>query len=555
MLKNDKWWQRAVIYQIYPRSFCDGNGDGIGDLRGITGKVGYLRSLGVDAVWLSPIYLSPGVDNGYDISDYCAIDPVFGTMADFDELVSAFHNNGIKLIMDFVINHTSVEHEWFRKSRRSTDNPYRDYYIWRKGKNGGAPCNWTSVFGGSAWTKDEITGEYYFHLFTEAQPDLNWENPDVRKAIVEVGKFWAEKGVDGLRIDCANFLAKNCDFEDITENFDENLRKKFINYGPIHEYFRYLNEQLFSEYGLATIGECSRTDPNEAAMFVSPDRRELDLIFQFEHMSLEEGEHGKWNRASAPPERLIESLVKWQTSMAGRGWNSLYFDNHDQPRMVSRFGDDGKYRAESAKMLAVILMTLQGTPFIYQGTELSMRNISLKRDEMNDCEAENFLAENDVCGYYPPEEAVAIVNLKGRDNARTPMQWNGGTGAGFTVGKPWLKINPDYSDINAEAMIKDKSSVWNFYRELIAFRRSHEEVFIDGVFSRLGSPAGTFVYTRTGRDETMCVTANLTARTIETEIGHCLRPEMFNYAEPPLTGNGKALLRPYESAVWKVVDV
>ena len=532
-----RWYKDAVVYQIYPRSFCDSNGDGIGDLRGIISKLDYIKNLGVNAVWLSPIYKSPNDDNGYDISNYRDIMDEFGTMADFDEMLAGMHERGIKLIMDLVANHTSDEHEWFVKSRESKDNPYRDYYIWRKGRGKDGrkpPNNWTSRFGGSAWAYDEKTGEWYLHLFSKKQPDLNWENPAVRRALYDMINFWIAEGVAGFRLDVIDQIAKEPD-NGITAN------------GPrLMEFLRELNRETFGGKDLVTVGEAWGADLARARQYSAPDGSVFSMVFQFEQMVLDQ-DGSKWKaRPWALPE-LKASIAKWQQGLHGAGWNSLFWNNHDLPRIVSRWGDDGAHRADSAKALAVVLHGLQGTPYIYQGEELGMTNAPFGPQDWRDLESLNAYRELCQTG-TPPPQALAAVQRMARDNARTPMQWTAGPNAGFTTGTPWMRVNPNYTAINAEAALADPASVFYTYQKLIALRKANP-VFAAGDFTLL-CPGDTqvFAYLRRGGGQTMLVAANLSGQDAAFAL-----PADFAAVPPALATQGAptpGTLRPWEAAVY-----
>ncbi len=464
------FWKEAVVYQIYPRSFKDCNGDGIGDLQGIHSKLDYLKELGVDVIWLSPVYKSPNDDNGYDISDYYDIMDEFGTVQDWEELLEGLHNRDMKLMMDLVVNHSSDEHAWFMESRSSKDNPYRDYYIWRPGhEDGTAPNNWTSFFSGSAWQYDDTTAEYYLHLFTKKQPDLNWENPKLRQSIYDMMTFWLDKGVDGFRMDVINLISKVPGLPDDGKEGLSDGSPYYMNGPRIHEFLREMNEQVLSKYEVMTVGEAPGATVEEAIKYTGKDRHELQMVFQFEHMDVDSGAEGKWDLVPWTLPKLREVLHKWQTGLAEDGWNSLYLNNHDQPRMVSRFGNDKEYRGESAKMLATLLHTLKGTPYIYQGEELGMTNVKFTSiEEYRDVEIHNMYNEKVVQGGADPGTIMQAIETKGRDNARTPMQWNTEANAGFTTGTPWIDVNPNYTEINAEAAVADPESIFHYYRKLIA---------------------------------------------------------------------------------------
>ncbi|GAB2694117.1 alpha-glucosidase [Paenibacillus thermoaerophilus] len=505
-----RWWKEAVVYQVYPRSFMDGNGDGIGDLKGLLSKLDYLQELGVDVVWLSPVYKSPNDDNGYDISHYCEIMDEFGTMADWEAVLAGLRARGIKLIMDLVVNHTSDEHLWFRESRRSPDNPYRHWYIWRPGKpDGRPPNNWSSVFGGSAWAYDGATGEYYLHLFSRKQPDLNWDNPEVRESVYGIMQFWLDKGIDGFRMDVINFISKHPELPDAGDGELEWGGRYFVNGPRVHEYLQEMNRRVLSRYDLLTVGEMPGVSVDEAKLYTSPERGELDMVFQFEPMEIDSGPGGKWDVAPWSLPALRGILNKWQLGLEGCGWNSLYLCNHDQPRAVSRFGsDDPAYRAVSAKLLATLNHTLQGTPFIYQGEELGMTNAAFPGiDSYRDIETLNMYRERLASG-WEAEVLLKAIHAKSRDNARTPMQWNGDANAGFTTGTPWIGVNPNYREINAQAAMADPDSVFHYYRRLIALRKRHP-LLVYGRFSPLLEwHDRIYAYTRRHEDETWLIVLN-----------------------------------------------
>ncbi len=521
---NDKWWQSAVVYQVYPRSFADSDGDGIGDLRGVIEHLDYLKTLGVDVVWLSPIYASPHDDNGYDISDYRAIDPLFGTFEDFDELLDGLHTRGMKLVMDLVVNHTSDEHPWFIESASSTDNPKRDWYWWRParaghqpGEHGAEPNNWGSFFSGPAWQLDPQTGEYYLHLFSRKQPDLNWENPEVRDAVYDMMNWWLDRGVDGFRMDVINFISKVTDLPDgeVPEGALYGDAYPYFGQGPrLHEFLHEMHQRVFLGRGdrYLTVGEMPGVDVEQARRFTDPANGELDMVFQFEHVDLDHGPGGKWDHRPASVLDLKRNLSKWQEGLADVGWNSLYWNNHDQPRVVSRFGDDGVHRVASAKALGTVLHLMRGTPYVYQGEELGMTNVPFASiDDFRDIETLNHYAEAvDILG-EPAEEVLTSLRRTSRDNARTPMQWTAGPNAGFTTGTPWIAANPNAVEINAEAEVGDDDSVFAHYRALIDLRhRSH--VVARGDYTLvLPEHPQIFAYTRSLGDASLLVLTNLTS--------------------------------------------
>ena len=528
------WWKNAVLYQIYPKSFQDANGDGIGDLPGITARLDYLQTLGVDALWLSPIFASPQVDNGYDISDYRAVDPMFGTLDDLRALIRAADARGIGIVLDLVLNHTSDQHRWFQEAKKSKDNPCHDYYIWRDGTPDAPPNGMKATFGGPAWTWAPELGQYYFHQFAPQQPDLNWENPAVRRALYDMINFWIAEGVAGFRLDVIDQIAKEPD-NGITAN------------GPrLMEFLRELNRETFGGKDLVTVGEAWGADLARARQYSAPDGSVFSMVFQFEQMVLDQ-DGSKWKaRPWALPE-LKASIAKWQQGLHGAGWNSLFWNNHDLPRIVSRWGDDGAHRADSAKALAVVLHGLQGTPYIYQGEELGMTNAPFGPQDWRDLESLNAYRELCQTG-TPPPQALAAVQRMARDNARTPMQWTAGPNAGFTTGTPWMRVNPNYTAINAEAALADPASVFYTYQKLIALRKANP-VFAAGDFKLL-CPGDTqvFAYLRRGGGQTMLVAANLSGQDAAFAL-----PADFAAVPPALATQGAptpGTLRPWEAAVY-----
>lgn len=508
-----KWWKESVVYQIYPRSFKDSNGDGIGDLNGITEKMDYLRELGINVIWLSPVYQSPNTDNGYDISDYQAIMEEFGTMEDFDRMLQSAHDHGIRLVMDLVVNHTSDEHPWFVESRKSKDNPYRDYYIWREGRDGKEPNNWGSCFSGSAWKYDAATDMYYLHLFAEKQPDLNWDNPKVRQEVFHMMDWWCKKGIDGFRMDVISMISKDPALPDGPVN-----GSGYGDYGPyavngphVHEYLQEMNREVLSKYDLMTVGECSGVTIEEAKKYANQDGRELNMVFQFEHMDLDGGESFKWNDRKINLVELKQVLTKWQTELAGTAWNSLFWDNHDQPRIVSRLGDDStrEYREASAKMLALCLHMMQGTPYVYQGEELGMTNVPFETlEDFRDIESINAYHELTESGQVSPEDMMRFLRYKSRDNARTPMQWDDSENAGFTEGTPWIMVNPNYKEINAKEQLARPDSVFHFYQKLIRLRKEREIIPYGEYELLLPEDPDLYVYTRALGEQKLLVICN-----------------------------------------------
>ena len=527
------WWKNAVLYQIYPKSFQDANGDGIGDLPGITARLDYLQTLGVDALWLSPIFASPQVDNGYDISDYRAVDPMFGTLDDLRALIRAADARGIGIVLDLVLNHTSDQHRWFQEAKKSKDNPFHDYYIWRDGTPDAPPNGMKATFGGPAWTWVPELGQYYFHQFAPQQPDLNWENPAVRRALYDMINFWIAEGVAGFRLDVIDQIAKEPD-NGITAN------------GPrLMEFLRELNRETFGGKDLVTVGEAWGADLARARQYSAPDGSVFSMVFQFEQMVLDQ-DGSKWKaRPWALPE-LKASIAKWQQGLHGAGWNSLFWNNHDLPRIVSRWGDDGAHRADSAKALAVALHGLQGTPYIYQGEELGMTNAPFGPQDWRDLESLNAYRELCQTG-TPPPQALAAVQRMARDNARTPMQWTAGPNAGFTTGTPWMRVNPNYTAINAEAALADPGSVFYTYQKLIALRKTHP-VFVEGDFTLLcPEDEQVFAYLRRGAGQEMLVAVNLSGQSAPFAL-----PAAFAGCQPLLSTQGAPLdgkLRPWEALI------
>lgn len=532
---NKTWWKESVVYQIYPRSFYDSNGDGIGDLKGITEKLPYLKELGINVIWLSPVYQSPNDDNGYDISDYEAIMTEFGTMDDFDEMLDKAHSLGIKIVMDLVVNHTSDEHKWFIESRSSKDNPKRDYYIWKDGKDGKEPNNWGSCFSGSAWQYDEKTGQYYLHLFSKKQPDLNWENEKVREEVYAMMNRWCEKGIDGFRMDVISLISKDQSFPDGPTN--GGLYGSFescVNGPRVHEYLQEMNKKVLSKYDLMTVGECAGVTVEEAKKYANSAGTELSMVFQFEHTGLDNGETMKWSTKRIPLVPLKENLTKWQKGLNGVAWNSLYFCNHDQPRIVSRLGSEkDEYRELSAKCIATCLHMMQGTPYVYQGEELGMTNTVFKSvDDFRDLESINAYHELTENGIISPEELFPKLCHQSRDNARTPMQWDDSENAGFTTGKPWINVNPNYKKINAKEQLTREDSVFNYYKKLISLRKEHEIIVYGDYELLLPDDEDLFVYLRRLNNNIILVACNFSENT-----------RKFDYND---IGNGRILINNYK---------
>ena len=549
-----RWWKESVVYQIYPRSFCDSNGDGIGDLNGITGKLDYLKELGIDVIWLSPVYKSPNDDNGYDISDYQAIMDEFGTMEDFDRMLATAHEKGIKIMMDLVVNHTSDEHKWFIESRKSTDNPYRDYYIWRPAKeDGNLPNNWGSCFSGPAWEYDKTTDMYFLHLFSKKQPDLNWDNPAVRQDVFDMMNWWLKKGVDGFRMDVISLISKEPGLPDKEPGINGYATFNVSANGPhVHEYLQEMRQKALNNADTITVGECSGVTLEEAKKYARSDEKELNMVFQFEHMDVDSDEKaGKWTTKKMDLRNLKKILTRWQKGLQDIAWNSLYWENHDQPRSVSRFGNDSdEYREISAKMLATCIHMMQGTPYVYQGEELGMTNCPFNTlDNFRDLESINAFHELTEQGKMTEEDMMAAIGYKGRDNARTPMQWDDSAYAGFSTANPWIMVNPNYTKINAKDQINREDSVFKYYQKLIKLR--HEsELIVYGTYLILDDDKDIYAYIRTLGDEKLIVYCNFSENTREVEL-----PEEFtngkvlisNYIDAKV--NHKITLRPYEAIV------
>ncbi len=555
---DQSWWKESVVYQIYPRSFKDSNGDGIGDLQGIVEKLDYLKDLGVDIIWLSPVYKSPNDDNGYDVSDYQDIMDEFGTMADWERLIQEMHDREMKLMMDLVVNHSSDEHHWFLEAKKSKDNPYRNYYIWRKGKDGKEPTNWESFFSGSAWEYDETTDEYFLHLFSKKQPDLNWENPKLRREVYDMMNWWIDKGVDGFRMDVINLISK-AGYQDAPNMEGKKYAsgaEYFFNGPKIHEYLQEMNKEVLSR-GVVTVGETPGVDVEQAKLYTGSDRNELNMVFQFEHMDLDSGPGGKWDLRPLKLKDLRDNFTKWQKGLEGEGWNSLYLNNHDQPRMVSRFGNDGKYRVESAKMLATFLHTLQGTPYIYQGEEIGMTNVKFDSiEEYKDIETLNMYKEKVKENNEDEAKVMESIYVKGRDNARTPVQWNASEHAGFTNGTPWIEVNPNYKEVNVEQAVADPDSIFHYYKKLIKLRKENEVIVYGTYDVLLDDHEQIYAYTRTLKKEKLLVILNFSDHRPEFKLPEemiCRDVEVLisNYEQAEEPDVSSIKLRPYEAVVYK----
>ena len=548
---NKTWWKESVVYQIYPRSFCDSNGDGIGDLKGITEKLDYLKELGINVIWLSPVYQSPNDDNGYDISDYEAIMTEFGTMADFDKMLNKAHSLGINIVMDLVVNHTSDEHKWFVESRSSKDNPKRDYYIWKDGKGGKEPNNWGSAFSGSAWQLDEITGQYYLHLFSKKQPDLNWENDKVREEVYSMMTRWFDKGIDGFRMDVISLISKDQSFPDgPTYGGLYGSFESCANGPRVHEFLQEMNKKVLSKYDIMTVGECAGVTLEEAKQYANSEGTELNMVFQFEHVGLDDDENMKWSTKKMPLVPLKENLSKWQKGLNKVAWNSLYFCNHDQPRIVSRLGSEkDEYRELSAKCIATCLHMMQGTPYVYQGEELGMTNTVFNSvKDFRDLESINAYHELTEKGVISAEELFPKICHKSRDNARTPMQWDHSKNAGFTTGTPWIDVNPNYTKINAKEQMARENSVFNYYKKLIALRKEYEIIVYGDYNLLLPEDEDLFVYERSLDGKKLLVACNFSENEREFDFDIVKNGKILtnNYEEFNLI-NKK--LRPFEAVV------
>lgn len=554
---NEKWWKNAVVYQIYPRSFKDSNGDGIGDLEGIYEKLDYLAELGIDVIWMSPVYKSPNDDNGYDISDYQDIMDDFGTMADFDRVLAKAHSLNIKIMMDLVVNHTSDEYKWFIESKKSKDNPYHDYYMWADpDKNGNPPNRWESCFSGSAWEYVESVGQFYLHSFSKKQPDLNWDNPKVRDEVFKMMTWWCDKGIDGFRMDVISMISKYPGLPDGPENGNGYTGNTSCDGPNIHKYLREMNEKVLSKYRLITVGECPGVNAEQAKKYANIDGSELDMIFQFEHVSgsaLKPSHHGKWDGEAMTMPELRANFTKWQKDLEGCAWNSLFLSNHDQPRCVSRFGNDSEqYRELSAKMLATMTHFQKGTPYVYQGEELGMTNAYMENiADYRDIESLNAYKELTTKENIPAKTVMGYIKAVGRDNARTPMQWDASENGGFTSGTPWLQVNKNYKTINAAAQVNDPDSVFAYYKKLIALRHTNE-VMVNGVYDVLiPDHPQIYAYTRTLGDKQLLVLCNDsdTNVAIPAEL-----QEKIHAANNILIQNYKdtdeSTLRPYEAVVY-----
>lgn len=546
---NMEWWKKSVVYQIYVKSFQDSNNDGVGDLQGIISRLDYLKTLGVDVLWLTPIFKSPNDDNGYDISDYRSIQSEFGTMSDFEELLDKAHQKDIKIILDLVFNHTSDEHFWFQESKKSKNNPYRDYYIWKEGNEGDVPNNWTSCFQGSAWELDEKTNEYYLHLFSKKQPDLNWQNPKVRQECIDIMNYWVDKGVDGFRLDVINLISK--DESQYYVDSTINGHQVCANGPHIHEYIQEMNQKVFSRKELLTVGETPAVTIEDAKKYAPLDNKELSMVFQFELMNVDGAEVNKWTDQRFSLKDLKQIMSRWQVGMYQQAWNSLFWNNHDQPRCVSRFGDTSSplCHEKSAKMLAICLHMMQGTPYIYQGEELGMTNVPFNSlDDYRDIETFNSYKQLvEIEKSVSHEDMLRYMRKSSRDNARTPMQWNKVKNAGFSNQTPWIMVNPNYQTINAEAEMKDTNSIFHTYQKLIQLRKEYEIITLGKYELIMKDDENIFAYKRLYKDEEMIVYCNFSNQEVgyDTSILNDEKILIKNYEK-----HQKGTLKPYESIVF-----
>ncbi len=558
-MKNQRWWKEAVVYQIYPRSFYDSNNDGIGDINGIIKKLDYIKDLGVDVIWLCPIYKSPNADNGYDISDYKKVMDEFGKIEDVEKLIKVVHNKGMKIILDLVVNHTSDEHKWFEKSKQSIDGSYRDYYIWKDGNGDLPPNNWGSIFGGPAWKYDQKTGQYYLHLFDVKQPDLNWEKTEVRKKIYDRMRWWLDKGIDGFRMDVINMLSKDQSFPDGKVMEDEKYgdgSKYFLNGPKLYDYLSEMGEEVLFDYDIMTVGETPGFGVDNAIKFSKHEGNDLlDMVFHFEHMSVDRDDKNKWVKKELDLKLLKEIYEKWNKGLYEKGWNSIYLGNHDQPRIVSRFGSENKYREESAKMLATLLLTMPGTPYLYQGDEIGMTNV--KFDDIGkyrDVETINhYRAETKS---RPKDEVMEEIYRTSRDNARTPMQWNKNVNAGFSQSTPWINLNPNYKKINVESSLKESDSILNYYKKMIKTRKNNKGLIYGKYDTVLYENESVFAYIRTYKNQKYLIILNFFENYLQIKL-----PENINFDEYNIIisnyknnkyNNKDIHLKPYESLVFKL---
>ena len=545
------WWKESVVYQIYPRSFKDSKNDGIGDLPGIIGKLDYIKSLGIDIIWICPIYKSPNDDNGYDVSDYCEIMDEFGTMEDFDLLLNEVHHREMKLVLDLVPNHTSDEHRWFEEAKKSRDNPYRDYYYWKPGRDGGPPNNWQSFFGGSAWEYESESEEYYLHLFTKKQPDLNWENPKVREEIYKIIEFWFEKGIDGFRMDVISLISKNLSFPDTTEkDFGQVIKKLYANGPRVHEFIREMNDRVLSKYEIMTVGEGPGIDLINGPDYVAPHRNELNMIFHFDHMFLGHGPGGKFDPVEWNLKEFKDTFTKWDKQLDNNGWGSIFLGNHDFARIVSRFGNDDQYHKESAKLLATLLLSLRGTVYIYQGDEIGMTNVAFPSiDDYRDVEIKNGWNEALAAG-KDMEKFLNGVHAQGRDNARTPIQWSAEKHGGFSNVQPWIQVNPNHDQINVDLQENDPDSILNYYRIMIQFRKDHPTLVYGHYECIMETDENIYAYIRSDEQHQYLILLNFSNAhlTVEHTVDGNIIQLIGNYTEAIDFWK----LRPWESKILAI---
>jgi len=549
---NTSWWKESVIYQIYPRSFQDSNGDGIGDIPGIISRLDYIKSLGVDIIWLCPVYASPNDDNGYDISDYYGINPEFGTMADFDRLLEVVHHKGLKLIMDLVVNHSSDEHAWFEEARKSTSNAKRDYYIWKKGQNGQPPNNWQSFFGGSAWEYNSATDDFFLHLFTKKQPDLNWENPILRREIYQMMRFWLDKGIDGFRMDVISLISKK-GFDDTQHaEFTDTITFDYANGPRVHEFLQEMNREVLRHYNIMTVGEGPGITLEHGLNYVQDRRKELSMIFHFDHMFLDHGAGGKFDPALIDKVKFKRIFREWDEALKMGGWSSIFLGNHDFPRITSRFGDDQRYWEKSAKALAILLLTLRGTPYIYQGDEIGMTNVAFGSfDDYRDIETMNVYKETKQ-NKGNIDALLKAVHTQGRDNARTPVQWDNHNHAGFSTVSPWIKLNPNYDQINVTNQENDPNSILNFYRKMVAIRKQFSTLVYGEYEVIQEEHPAVFCYWRYDQENTFCVLINLSDQVQSFEITlNDFKILISNYEEAPKKVDNSWVLNPWQAVLIK----
>ncbi len=547
-----KWWKEGVVYQIYPRSFKDSNNDGIGDLQGIIEKLDYIRSLGADIIWICPVYKSPNDDNGYDVSDYRNIMDEFGTMADFDNLLKSIHDRGMRLLMDLVANHSSDEHRWFQEARKSRNSPYRDYYFWKTGVNGRPPTNWPSFFGGGTWEYNEATEDYYLHLFTKKQPDLNWENPKVRREIYDIIKFWFDKGVDGFRMDVISLISKRLEFSDVNmDNYGEIIEKQYANGPRIHEYLNEMNREVLSQYDIMTVGEGPGIHLENAMDYVDENRHELNMIFHFDHMFIDNGPGGKFDPVPYKLTCFKKIFSDWDQQLKDGGWNSIFLGNHDFSRMLSRFGNDGQYRVESAKLLATLLLSLRGTPYIYQGDELGMTNVAFEGiKDYRDVETLESWKAAESSG-HDMGHFLTVIHAQSRDNARTPMQWTGDVHGGFSAVEPWIRSNPNYAEINVASQEADPGSVLHYYRKMVSYRKANPTLVYGDYQCLMEDDPNLYIYERWDDDHRFLIALNMSEQHLLVDLLTQVHGELEvgNYNERNTPGE----LRPWEAKVFRIV--